>query len=202
MPALIALLACFGALAAEAADVSMREAMRAAVAKQRAAVAAQREAVRQQAQSVRVRGPELPALARTLIASPPACDPIPEQEVAPIIEAAAASEAVSSKLLRAVIEQESGWRACAVSPKGAAGLMQLMPATMEDLGVRDPFDPRESVGAGARFLKQLLGKYNGDISLALGAYNAGPSAVDEAGGIPEFQETRDYVAAILRRIGK
>jgi len=80
--------------------------------------------------------------------------------------------------------------------------MQLMPQTIQDLGVEDPFDPRENVEAGAKFLKQLLDKYKGDLAQALGAYNAGPAAIDEAGGIPEMTETRDYVDAILKKLGK
>jgi soluble lytic murein transglycosylase-like protein len=196
MPALVALLALFGALA-EVPAPSMRDLMRAAAEKQRAAAAIQRESVRKQAQNAGVRAPEAAAFP-----APPACEPIPEPEVAPLVEAAAKAQDLPSKLLRAVIEQESAWRACAVSSKGALGLMQLMPAAIEDLGVRDPFDPGESIGAGARFLKQLLEKYKGDLPLALGAYNAGPAAVDQAGGIPEIRETRDYVDAILRKLGK
>jgi soluble lytic murein transglycosylase-like protein len=121
--------------------------------------------------------------------------------MAPILDGAANAQDISAKLLRAVIEQESGFRPCAVSVKGAKGLMQLMPATIEQLGVRDPFDPKENVEAGARFLKQLIDKYKGDLRLALGAYNAGPAAVGQSGGVPDFPETRDYVDAILKRVG-
>lgn len=78
--------------------------------------------------------------------------------------------------------------------------MQLMPGTQALLGVDDPFDPEESLMAGARLLKDLLGRYNGDLALALSAYNAGPKRVDQASGIPPIPETRDYVAKILSRL--
>jgi soluble lytic murein transglycosylase-like protein len=75
--------------------------------------------------------------------------------------------------------------------------MQLMPATAEQLGIQDPFDPVSNLDAGAKFLKQLLGKYGGDVPKALGAYNAGPSKVDAAGGVPAIPETLDYIRQIL-----
>jgi soluble lytic murein transglycosylase-like protein len=99
------------------------------------------------------------------------------------------------------MERESGYRPCAISSKGAQGLMQLMPETSLELGVSDPFDPKESVSGGAKFLKQLIDKYQGDLSKVLGAYNAGPAAIDQAGGIPDIQETKDYVDAILKKLG-
>ena len=101
------------------------------------------------------------------------CDPLPEAELKPLIQQAAQKEGLDAGLLRAVAEQESGFRSCAVSPKGAMGLMQLMPATAQELGVHDPFDPAESLLSGARLLKQLLTRFGGDTALALGAYNAG-----------------------------
>jgi soluble lytic murein transglycosylase-like protein len=131
----------------------------------------------------------------------PACDPIPEPTVAPLIEGAAKAQQLDPTLLRAVIEQESAFVPCAVSSKGAEGLMQLMPDAIEKFNVRDPFDPKESIDAGAKLLKQFLDRYKGDVSQALGAYNAGPSAVDQAGGVPEIPETRDYVDAILQKLG-
>lgn len=175
-----------------------RDALRAAVEKQLAAVAAQREAVRKQADTAGVW--LAPWSAAEDIAEAP-CEPIADAAVAPIIDGAAKSQDVQARLLRAVVEQESAFRPCAISSKGAKGLMQLMPATIEQLGVSDPFDPKENVEAGARFLKQLIDKYKGDLKLALGAYNAGPATVDQSGGVPDIPETRDYVDAILKKLG-
>src|SRR5262249_2885260 len=100
----------------------------------------------------------------------------------------------------AVIDEESAARPCAVSYQGAEGLMQLMPATAEQFDVTDPFDPRQNIAAGTKFLKFLLNKYGNDVGLALGAYNAGPSRVDQEGGIPPIPETINYVGDILRKL--
>jgi soluble lytic murein transglycosylase-like protein len=110
-------------------------------------------------------------------------------------------EGLTPDLLRAVIFKESRFLPCAVSPRGAMGLMQLMPATARDFGVSDPFDPEQNVGAGARLLKQLMDRYGGNTTLALGAYNAGASRVDLYKGLPPFPETIGYVGDILREIG-
>jgi soluble lytic murein transglycosylase-like protein len=99
-----------------------------------------------------------------------------------------------------VAQQESGFRSCAVSQKGAMGLMQLMPATAQQLGVHDPFDPAESLSSGAHLLKELLARFNGDTALALGAYNAGPERVAESGGVPQIPETIRYVEQILSKL--
>lgn len=128
------------------------------------------------------------------------CDPVSETDLAPVVLDAAQRESVEPRLLTAVIEQESAFRPCAVSEKGAQGLMQLMPATAEQFGVRDPFDIQQNVGGGARFLKELLTRYSGDLSLALGAYNAGPAKVDQAAGVPAIPETTKYVREILRKL--
>jgi soluble lytic murein transglycosylase-like protein len=129
-----------------------------------------------------------------------ACDPLPEEQLQPLIQEAAKKEGLQPDLLRAVAEQESGFRACAVSQKGAMGLMQLMPATAQELGVRDPFDPQESLSSGARYLKQLLTRFGGNAALALGAYNAGAGRVEEAGGVPDIPETTRYVQQILAKL--
>ena len=116
-----------------------------------------------------------------------------------IIEKAALSASVEPNLLRAVIVVESGFNSRAVSKRGAIGLMQLMPATASRFGVSNPFDPRENVHAGARYLKFLIDRFGQDIRLALAAYNAGEDAVDRNGGqIPPFSETMAYVPRVLK----
>ena len=104
---------------------------------------------------------------------------------------------VSPALLAAVAKHESGFDTNAVSPAGAQGLMQLMPATAKGLGVTDPFDARQSVFAAAKDLGGLISSYNGDVSLALAAYNAGSGAVARYGGIPPYPETQSYVSNVL-----
>ncbi len=199
---------------AESPREAARKAMEASVARQAAAVAAMRLSIQKQRAALSAATVETrPAAAATESAAPPApffalpwpalgvgCDPLPDAEIAPLIQQAARQEGVEEGLLRAVAEQESGMRACAVSPKGAMGLMQLMPATAQELGVRDPFDPQENLLSGARFLKQLLTRFNGDAGLALAAYNAGPARVAESGGIPAIPETVRYVQQILARL--
>jgi len=128
------------------------------------------------------------------------CDPVSETDLAPVVLDAAQREGLEPRLLTAIIEQESAFRPCAVSEKGAQGLMQLMPATAEQFGVKNSFDIQENIGAGAKLLKGLLTRYTGDLSLALGAYNAGSGKVDEAGGVPAIPETTNYVREILRKL--
>jgi len=103
---------------------------------------------------------------------------------------------VSESLLRSVIQVESGGKATAISSKGAQGLMQLMPDTARSLGVTRPHDPEQSVMGGARYLAQMLERYNGDEIKALAAYNAGPGNVDKFGGVPPFAETQGYVRKV------
>jgi soluble lytic murein transglycosylase-like protein len=129
------------------------------------------------------------------------CDPIGETELAPLIAAAAQDNGLDPKLIRAVMEQESAMLPCAYSSKGAQGLMQLTPATADELGVKDPFDPKENVSGGARYLKQLLDKFAGDLEKTLSAYNAGPNAPAAAGGVAQNAETQAYVAAIMKKLG-
>ena len=124
------------------------------------------------------------------------CEPLPASQLDSLIEGAAKQQDLEPALLRSMVNQESGARPCAVSPKGAKGLMQLMPATAAQLGVKDPFDPKENLNAGALFFKQLLTIYD-DLPLALGAYNAGPAKVNAIDGIPAIPETQDYIRKIL-----
>lgn len=131
---------------------------------------------------------------------PANCDPLPKQKVDELVTQAASREGLKPELIREVIQRESAFRPCAVSVKGAEGLMQLMPATAEQFGVKDPFDPEQNVNAGAKFLKQLMGKYNGDLSLTLAAYNSGPGTVDRANGVPDNSETQAYVREILKKL--
>jgi soluble lytic murein transglycosylase-like protein len=112
------------------------------------------------------------------------------------IEAAARFSAVEESLIRAIIHAESAYQPDAQSPKGAQGLMQLMPATQQELRVSDPFDPALNIDGGARYLSDLLLEFNGDVGLAAAAYNAGSSAVKKYGGVPPYEETREYVRRV------
>lgn len=113
----------------------------------------------------------------------------------------AAKYDLSPQLLEALVWQESRWRPGAVSPAGARGLTQLMPGTARDLGV-NPDDPLANLEGGARYLRQQLNTFGGDLEKALAAYNAGPRRVMRAGGIPNIPETRGYVAAIMARLAQ
>ncbi len=109
----------------------------------------------------------------------------------------AARYGLDEALVRAVVRMESGGRIDAVSHKGAMGLMQLMPGTVKMLGVDDPFDPAQNLEGGIKYLSRLSDKYEGDLSKALAAYNAGPGRVDACGGIPPIAETQNYVHGVL-----
>lgn len=173
------------------------EAMRAALEKQRAAAATQQEAVRKQAELAGP-GPLQHFLKPAEVE--PVCEPLADSAVNPLIETAAHTQQLDSKLLRAVIRQESSFRPCAVSEHGAIGLMQLMPATIDQFQVGDPFDPKSNIEAGAHYLKQLMDKYKSDPQRALSAYRIGPAVVDQSKGVPDIREVRSYVEAILQNI--
>lgn len=118
-------------------------------------------------------------------------------EVRTAIAAAASRHGLDPALLAALAHVESGFRPDAVSPDGAMGIAQLMPATAARLGIADPFDLQANLDGGARYLKEQLGRFSGDLALALAAYNAGPAAVARYGGIPPYSETRRFVSRVL-----
>lgn len=115
---------------------------------------------------------------------------------ADLFNEAATTYGVDVNLLTAIAKQESNFKADAVSSAGAIGIMQLMPATAESLGVSDPYDARENIMGGAKYIRQMLDRYDGDVTLALAAYNAGSGNVAKYGGVPPFTETQNYVAKV------
>ena len=138
----------------------------------------------------------VPGWVEQLTGGRPAAPLRPLARLAEWIRTAAERYGVDHRLIEAVIAVESGGNPRAVSPKGATGLMQLMPQTAADLGVRNPFDPQENLDGGVRHLRDLLARFAGDVVLALAAYNAGEEAVRTYGGIPPYRETQDYVRKI------
>lgn len=135
---------------------------------------------------------QLPSPPARVVPAPPAAD------LKSAVAAASDKHLVDADLIDSVIRFESGFNPRAVSPKGARGLMQLMPETAAQLGVQDSFDSRANVDGGTRYLRELLGRYNNDLAKALAAYNAGPHRVEQYHGVPPYHETRAYVAGIIR----
>jgi soluble lytic murein transglycosylase-like protein len=194
--------------AAQTLPADSKQRIETAASKQKAAVAAMASAIDRQTGSVRRQLGSHPTTSFFTLPppqqlSPPmafqteACDALPSTEIDSLVTAASRREGVEPELIRGVMRQESGFRPCAVSPKGALGLMQLMPQTAAALEVGNPFDPRDNVTAGAKLLRQLLQHYDGDLALTLGAYNAGPSRVDADMAVPGIPETTNYVQRIL-----
>ena len=139
-------------------------------------------------------------LVRTLVAPPKPAGT--DADVRSLVAQAAKSFDVNPLLVDSVIEVESNYNPFAVSPKGAQGLMQLMPKTAANLGVGNSFAPNENVNGGTAYLDALLKKYHDNLALALAAYNAGPAAVDRWHGIPPYHETRVYVARVIREFNR
>jgi soluble lytic murein transglycosylase-like protein len=128
--------------------------------------------------------------------------PAPAARFEGLIGDSAASNGVDPALIKAIIANESSFDPSATSPTGAQGLMQLEPGTAAGLGVTDPYDPAQNIAGGTRYFKGLLERYNGDVRLALAAYNAGPSAVEKYAGVPPYVETQRYVEAVLGSYAK
>jgi Transglycosylase SLT domain len=124
------------------------------------------------------------------------------REIEAHIRVTAARHGVPARLVAAIIEAESDFDPRAVSRKGARGLMQLMPETASMLAVHDAFDPYANIDAGVRHLRRLIDRFDGDLPLAIAAYNAGENAVATYRGVPPYRETRRYVARVLRRYGQ
>jgi soluble lytic murein transglycosylase-like protein len=181
---------------------AIRSAMEASIAQQRASIARQAQSALRIEESAAQESFFWAPWPRKISAPPVTadCDPLPRSQVDRLATDASTQVHLSADLIRTVMEKESAFRPCALSSRGAQGLMQLMPATASDLNVSDPFDPKQNVLAGARYLKQLLNKYGGDLEKALGAYNAGPARVDGAGGVPNIPETQKYVLDIVGRL--
>ena len=119
------------------------------------------------------------------------------EQIKQLVKNISAKYNVDEKLVNAVIKQESGFNVKAKSKAGAMGLMQLMPATARSLGVKDPYNPVQNIEGGVKYLSNMLKKYNGNVILALAAYNAGSGAVDKYSGVPPYKETQNYVRSIL-----
>lgn len=119
-------------------------------------------------------------------------------EIISMIDDTSAKYGVDAKLIKALVKQESGFNPTAKSKAGALGLMQLMPSTAKGLGVKDPLDAKQNIEGGVKYVKSLLNRFDGNIILALAAYNAGPNAVKKYDGIPPYKETQNYVKSVLK----
>jgi len=152
--------------------------------------------------------PNFPPFAKDAKDGAPANDPMrgfpgrPQTNLAEVVNEASGRYRLDPDLVNSVIQAESGFNARAVSPKGAQGLMQLMPGTATLLGVPDVFDPKANVEGGTKYLRELLERYNFDLVRALAAYNAVPQRVEQFGGVPPFYETRAYVARVVKDFNK
>ena len=141
---------------------------------------------------------EIVSVDRQEIPLPPPAAAASREEVDHWVNSASDQHRVDPDLIRSVIKAESGYNSRAVSPKGAQGLMQLMPSTASQLGVKDAFAPGENIEGGTRYLRDLLVLYNNDMAKALAAYNAGPQRVAQYNGVPPYRETHAYVARVIK----
>jgi soluble lytic murein transglycosylase-like protein len=135
-------------------------------------------------------------------AAPNAPAMVPPAQIDALVNDNAQAQAVDPALIKAIIANESGFNANATSNVGAQGLMQLMPGTAAGLGVTDSYDPAQNVAGGTKYIKGLLERFNGDVRLAVAAYNAGPGAVEKYGGVPPYAETQNYVQNVLASYAK
>jgi soluble lytic murein transglycosylase-like protein len=144
--------------------------------------------------------PIMPPIVRPSSATSSSSAPLSGGSFDELLTQAAAREGIDASLLKAVANAESSLDPTAVSSAGAKGVMQLMDGTARDLGVTNVYDPAQNIAAGAKYLKQMLNRYGGNVSTALAAYNAGPGNVDAHGGVPPFAETQAYVQKILSSV--
>jgi soluble lytic murein transglycosylase-like protein len=135
-------------------------------------------------------------------AAPNAPAMVPPAQIDALVNDNAQAQSVDPALIKAIIANESGFNANATSNVGAQGLMQLMPGTAAGLGVTDSYDPAQNVAGGTKYIKGLLERFNGDVRLAVAAYNAGPGAVEKYGGVPPYAETQNYVQNVLASYAK
>lgn len=133
---------------------------------------------------------------------PAAAELLTREEMHTMLSTAGSEHNIDEDLLASLVKAESGGHVRAVSRTGARGLMQLMPGTASDLGVKDSFEPQENIAGGSAYLDQMLKRYHDNVALALAAYNAGPRAVDHYHGVPPYRETRAYVARVIREFNR
>lgn len=138
----------------------------------------------------------------SIAGAPAAPAMLPPAQIDALVNDNAQAQAVDPALVKAIIANESGFNANATSSVGAQGLMQLMPGTAQALGVSDSYDPAQNVAGGTKYIKQLLDRFNGNVRLAVAAYNAGPGAVEKYNGVPPYAETENYVQNVLSSYAK